>query len=82
MIAALMLGASFGAEWVAVCTALLARPRMPCPRVRQGSNGVGFPPLRTKGVLCSSEGQALKGCARRLYLAPTPVGGSAGHVVD
>ena len=71
MIAARMCGASFGAEWVAVCTALSVWPRMPCPRGRGGSNGAGFPPLRTRGVLCSSQRQALKGRARRLCLAPT-----------
>ena len=57
MIAALMRGASFGAEWAGVCTALFVRPRMPWPQVRQGSDGVGLPPI--------------KGCARRHRLAPT-----------
>ena len=32
MIAALMCGASLGAAWVAVCTALWVRQRMPWPR--------------------------------------------------
>ena len=71
MIAALRCGASFGAEWAGVCTALFMRPRMPWPWVHGGSNGADFPPLRTKGVPRSSEGQALKGRALRLGLAPT-----------
>ena len=62
MIAALMLGASFGAEGAGVCPALFMRPRMPWPRVRgyarvRGGNGAGFPPI--------------KGRARRRRLAPT-----------
>ena len=57
MIAALMLGASFGAEWAGVCPALFMRPRMPWPWVHGGSNDAGFPPI--------------KGHARRRRLAPT-----------
>lgn len=71
MIAALMLGASFGAERVAVCTALWARPRIPWPRVRVAPTVRAFRPCARRGVPCSSEGQALKRRARRLYLAPT-----------
>ena len=71
MIAALMLGASFGAEWVAVCTALWARPRMLWPRVRVAPTVRAFRPCARREVPCSSQGQALKGRARRLCLAPT-----------
>ena len=64
-----MLGASFGAEWAGVCPALFMRLCMLGPRVRDGSNGAGLPPIT--GVPCSSEGQALKDRAPRRLLALT-----------
>ena len=71
MIAARMLGASFGVEWAGVCTALWARPRMPWPRVRVAPTVRAFRLCARRGVPCSSEGQTLKGRARSLCLAPT-----------
>ena len=68
MIAALRCGASFGAEWAGVCPALFMRPRMPWPQVRQGSDGVGLPPIKGRArrrrlATIQSAGEAFQGVA-------------------